>query len=271
MKIYRVAADFYDPYFLRNFGHKHSFESIYYKLGYTPFHGEIERGFVNNIGERMQEEGKYFFLFPEAAYKCARDIVCHQFPEIYSWTSKILEYDFPIETVFDLIGYGVYHFADWQEIETNIPKSKFCGERVMSNTMEEEYKKEAFKMACNEIFEFLNSFRKMQNKALLNYDDFIQKVVNQDRFYDDFMNDNLELYKSPHLTGNYWNMCMIADERFLRTNLSGDTVKDLSENGLVLDFSHNAITKREEILCEIRKDNLNKAKRLLLNYNNRKR
>jgi len=270
MKIYRVATEFYDPYFLRTFGSKHRFESIYYKLGYTPFHGRVEPGYANSIGSRMKEEGKFFFLFPEDAYNCARDIVCYQFPEIYSWTAKILEYDFPIEIILDLIGYGLYSFGDWKIIETNIPKSKFLGDRIMSNAIDKEVKDEAFGMTCNEIFEFLNAFRKRQNKPLINYDDFLQIIIKNHRFYSEFMNDNLELYKSPHLTGNYWNMCMVAEKYTRYTNRSDDTINDLSEKGLVLDFSDDAINRRNGILCEIEKDNLDKAKKLLLNYNNRK-
>lgn len=272
MKIYRVAADFYQPNFMRTFGYKHSFESIYYKLGYTPFYGGIERGYANNIGIRMKEEGKFFFLFPEDAYECARDIMCYQFPELYSWTSKILEYDFPIEVVLKLVGYGIYDSGNLETIETNIPKSEFSNDKIMSSDIDKAIKDEIFKIVCAEILEFLNYFREKQNKTLINRDDFIRKVEKEDRFYHEFMNDNIELYKSSHLTGNYWNMCMVADSICgMYTNSSKDTEENLRENGLILDFSSDSFSRRREILREIKKGDIDKAKILLLDYNKRKR
>ena len=140
MKVYRVVPEVLSD---GSYGSRRgSLESLYYSLGYISFDGSIHEGYGNNICNRVKKQGKYFFIFLEdAAYFITQNI-----REVDSW--KLMEYDFPEEVVYSIIGFGGYDYdldvgmGYNKRAETYIEKSKILGVSCKSSKISQDRKNE---------------------------------------------------------------------------------------------------------------------------------
>ena len=291
MKVYRIVPEVLSD---RHHGSVNcSLESLYYSLGYISFDGQLHVGYGNNISDRVKTEGKYFFVFLEdAAFYITQNL-----KRVVSW--KLMEYDFPEEVVYSIIGWGGYAFGYTRRAETYIEKSNIPGESFKSSDIsrdkkiaimlsdyrrsyatEVEYKRNnniPFKRDClnyvNDPYtHWLEHLKETygENYADVNSlsDEDIHKMLKtfSKRFLlDGFLNGEYEIIKTPSITGKSaillyeWAECEIPQ-------LFKYNTETLIKSGFNPDYSNDGIAAREEYTRLIDEEQIEKAKALLKSY-----
>ena len=262
-------------------------ESLYYELGYMYFNGKILQGFGNTISRRVKEEGRYFFVFPEDALF----FIYQNLKEAEAF--KLMEFDFPEEVVYSLIGWGGYAPQGYQEdrrAETYINKSLITGERTEGIIIDDETKKKLM------ITEFKNAYKKIiqYRKSLPNelfekkdYDRSVKKVpswyikggyssiddITDDKVFEiiksqsefyciDFLYGNHEIIKTNSITGK---SAMLVYEWARRTppELGKYNYQTMIESGFNLDYSKDGCKLRNDYVKLIDEKSYEEAKQLL--------
>lgn len=211
MKLYRLVQNVITAW--QSF---ESFESVYYSMGYTSFTGNIDTGRFNKYPmEKMTEEGKFFYMFPEHAVEYIESY------KLYNDRFKLIEYDIPEDIVYDIIGvgdYGVWNYGDrefdFPKAETYILKSKF-GDVVKSNEvltrqekidayLDEAYKRlKADQVLCDiwgSKLKILDDFG-CDSVDKIPRDEYAKKLLENDRVLSWFLEENTEIAKSDFITG----------------------------------------------------------------------
>ena len=269
MKVYRIAMEgtCYKP--LSGIG-RSSLESLYYEMGYI-LTGNKYHGSANNICDRIgrDDTGYYYFIFLEDALHFA---VYTQKPAA---TLKIMEFDFPEDVVYSLIGWGGYHYADGynydKRAETYISDSKIDGGHVLTTDIDEYEKKKTFLdefRRCNSVLKDYYD----NHKYKIEYTIFNEKIAKLLELSDE------ELFDSYIKTKDYFNLSDGVYQQFLSPLLRFDAIQTpaithrsspvlfslwdkkrgferqelpeiaayneelLSKNGLAVDYSESGIT-----------------------------
>ncbi len=240
IKVYRVLKDHLA------IGYAHTFtyhpDDLYAYLGYTPFYGQIRRGFANNIGYNQREEGKYFFLFPEDALLCSSTLLYGQ-----CFTFKIVEYEFPVEEVFYNIGFGEYENRSIHHhlvTELTIGESRFTGEKLSSKDIDEESKRQIILKSYDEICELLgeNKMKEYFPQHPEAFSEEVEKRLNSRSAK--FINHEVELKETKEMTGRSWTVVNFGcnENNFVDVN-----IEHLANKGLKLDPSKDFERLREDV------------------------
>ena len=213
MKLYRLVQNVLTAYGSDAL----AFESLYYSLGYTSFTGRICKGGANKYPEdKMIEEGKFFYMFPEHALEYLRHYPLH------TYYCKFIEYEVPEDYVYEIIGVGEYGCSspvdeefDFPKAETYISKSLF-GKTVKASevlTREEKIKVILDEMRktliANQVLTGITGYKSHVLTAF-NCDDV--KNIPDDQLLDylykkrygllnGFLKDNSQIVKSGFATG----------------------------------------------------------------------
>ena len=293
MKVYRIVMEgtCYKP--LSGIG-RSSLESLYYEMGYI-LTGNKYHGSANNICDRIgrDDTGYYYFIFLEDALHFA---VYTQKPAA---TLKIMEFDFPEDVVYSLIGWGGYHYADGynydKRAETYISDSKIDGGHVLTTNIEKKKKKKTFLdefRRCNSVLKDYYD----NHKYKIEYTIFNEKIAKLLELSDE------ELFDSYIKTKDYFNLSGGAYQQFLSTLLKFDAIQTraithrsspvlfslwdkkrgferqelpeiaayneelLSKNGLAVDYSESGIACRMDYTKMIENKEYDNAKKLLKSY-----
>ncbi len=275
MKVYRIVRNYIDP----NFIMYNDFQSIYYDLGYMSFSTIINPWYANTLRSRIKEIGNFYFLFLEDALNFINfNIAC-------SDTLKLLEFDFPEELVFSLIGVGEY--GDGYNLgkygypcsEVYINKSSIQGEIVNSCDIPKEKVKEIvlndlkntlqIQIDCQYYSALLRDIKKLPIKSL---NDIKTKEFNKlyNKCCEEILKDNRQVIKTPYITNK---SCMLAcnynqshnDKRNIVNN------KILTKAGFEINRSAEWRKLKLEIARMIENDDIDEAKKyikVLKNTNN---
>ncbi len=263
IKVYRVFQDHLN-FLLKSFSYHP--DDLYYYLGCTPLYGEIRRGGDNTIGDRQREEGKYFFLFPEDALRCS-PILLHD----VCYTAKVMEYEFPISTVFDNIGTGFYnqHYGCLffgRVTELIVCKSLIKGERISSEDIDDSLKREAAMKSYSDTLE------------IYKYDDIWEswgvkdksevRELNETRLntrIGKFVNEKNQLIKSDEITGK---VITIINRGRSQRNDFDKNIELFAKKGIVLDYSDEAQKLRTDINWAISARKYEEAKQMIKSIRN---
>ncbi len=267
IKIYRVIKDHLA------IGHVHTGtyhpDDLYAYLRYTPFYGKIRYGRANNIGDRQSEEGKYFFIFPEDALMCSSALLYDQ-----CFTTKIVEYEFPINEAFRNIGWGEYEnrgiLHHWVT-ELTIGKSDFTGKNLSSKDIDEELKRKIIQESYKEVYELLGE-SKMKEYFPKNKDDFSKEVAERlNSRSRKFIDHEAKLKETKEMTGRIWTVINFGCDE---NNFVDVNIEHLANNGLVLDTSKDFERFRNDVgylfYCDADNRGPDKAKEMIKTYYNTK-
>ena len=287
MKVYRVVPEVlsYKP---MRFPFA-TLESLYYELGYISFAGKIYEGYSNNISRRVKDEGKYFFVFIEdAAY-----FITQNTQEASTW--KLMEYDFPEDVVYSIIGCGRYY--DNIKAETYIEKRKIPGEIISSDVISEDEKMRLmindyrrtyaaeveYKKNNNTQYEkggmmysdpepftrFLNyrkeKFGERYDNVNLLTDKEILGMVEDERETPRFLRQTQELVKTSAITGKSAVLVYLWSRREI-PSLDEYNRESIIKSGFNLDYSKEGIALRDDYAKLIYNEQYNDAKQLLKSY-----
>ncbi len=293
MKVYRMTMEgtCYKPFCGMS---RSSHESLYYEMGYVLTKNPI-RGCSNNIHSRIDknDHGHYFFIFPEDAIHFA---VYTQHPAA---TLKIMEYDFPEDVVYSLIGWGGYHQADGynydKRAETYISDSKIDGDHILSTNIDESDKRKTLidefrrsQLVLKDYFDNHNYdikfawFDKEIEKFLeLSDSELFDNFINTQKFFDyadgiyqKFTSPihEYDLIKTPSITNrsSLFLFSLWDDNRGIECSeipeIASYNEDLLSKNGFILDYSKSGINCRIDYTRMIEKEDYESAKRLLKSY-----
>ena len=295
MKVYRMTMEgtCYKPFYgvCRS-----SLESLYYEMGYILAKNPI-RGGSNNISCRIDKNdpGHYFFIFPEDALHFA----------IYTLhpaaTLKIMEYDFPEDVVYSLIGWGIYQQADGynydKRAETYINDSKIDGEHILSTNIDESDKRETlideFRRSQLVLKDYFDNHNYDIKYARTQFDKEIEKFLelSDSELFDNFINTKkffeyaegiyqkftsprreYDLIKTPSITNrsslflfSLWDKNHVFGRSEI-PEIASYNEELLSKNGIILDYSKSGIDCRIDYTKMIEKKDYESAKRLLQSY-----
>ena len=192
-----------------------SFESLYHSLGYVNFTGEIYEGEANKFSKPIEEEGKFFYMCQEHAMEYLL------FYPLFNDCFKMMEYEVPIETVYDIIGVGEYGYSrsyDMQyekpKAESYISKSLFGNAEKASKVLTEQQKIDAFIDNYMETVKAVNVLSKYKEvkprmSTTLGYDavkgfsrdDLANYLLENNRILRYFLRNDDEIVKSDFITG----------------------------------------------------------------------
>lgn len=214
MKLYRVIPN---PLTSSSYANapNFSFESLYYSLGYTSFTGEIYKGCANKFLKPIEEEGKFFYMFPEHAI---------EYLPLYPFFNncfKLVEYEFPEDIVYDNIGVGEYGYSSIYDRKFEFPKSEsyikkqLFGNAVKATTLSSEEKISAFLENFRDTikaFDVLNDVRGLGKSQILidlGYDSvddipddkLIDFLLEKDKAFKAFLKNDNDIVKSQFITG----------------------------------------------------------------------
>ena len=276
MKLYRLVQNV-----LSSWESYTAFESLYYSLGYTSFTGEICRGSSNKYPkDKMVEEGKFFFMFPEHAMEYLRD-----YP-LYNDCYKFIEYEVPEDYVYDIIGVGEYGYSspmdekfDFPKAETYISKSLF-GKAVKSS--EVLTKDEKTKVYLSEMKKTINAFQVLTGikgvkpRILEDFDcDKVEDISddklldyllenNDGRILKAFLKDDSEIVKSNFIT----DRSMIVHRSYRMQDKDVNKANKIILENSCFDFdytceySHGPMDARYEYARLIEQHKYDEAKKL---------
>ena len=297
MKVYRVVPEVlsYRPYG----SHYDSLESLYYELGYISFNGCINEGYGNNICDRVKTEGKYFFIFLEdAAFYITQNL-----REVDTW--KLMEYDFPEEVVYSIIGWGGYgydldlHLGYNKRAETYIEKSRIPGVSHSSSEISRE-KKEVIMISdyrrsyateveyernnnvsferdvcdiCEDPYTYFLEWLKEtygENYADVNSltDEDIHNMIDERALgplINNFLIGENEIIKTPAITGKS-AILLYEWTRCEIPQLFKYNTETLIKSGFNPDYSKDGVAARQEYTRLIEEKQIKKAKKLLKEY-----
>jgi len=246
IKVYRVLPDNFSE------GPKHiitSYESLYYYMGYTQFKGKIKHyPYYSSIQYLQEEEGKYFFLFPEDALLCSSTLVTGN-------ACKIAEYIFPIDIATKLMGQGEYENSaiGYNEVtEIIIGKSYFTGNNVSSSDVEYADKLSA---ALKSVKDTYNITGKEYESDELLIDELSQRLL-----FCRFASDKSNLVRSNEISGK---VVTIFNGGYDSSNVNDENISLLKQNDILLDYSKDAKSERYKIKNLIFRDNKGEVRELI--------
>ncbi len=299
MKVYRVVPEVlsYRPSHTRE-----SLESLYYSLGYISFDGEIYYGYGNNIHNRVEKEGKYFFVFLEdAAF-----FITQNTREVDTW--KLMEYDFPEEVVYSIIGWGGYDYdldvgmGYNRRAETYIEKEKIPGVSYKSSKISQTKKNKVMISDYRKSYATEVEYKKNNNipyrrdtwgtssyvtdpytywlgylnktygenyadvKSLT--DDDINGMINKwakKHLLSDFLYGEHEIIKTPAITGKS-AILLYEWTKCEIPQLFKYNTETLIKSGFNPDYSKDGVAARQEYTRLIEEKQIEKAKKLLKEY-----
>lgn len=212
MKLYRLVQNV-----LTTYESDLAFESLYYSLGYTSFTGRICVGGANKYPkDKMIEEGKFFYMFPEHAMEYLR------YYPLHNYYCKFIEYEVPEDYVYEIIGVGEYGCSslidkkfDFPKAETYISKSLFGKTVKASKVLTREEKIKVILDEMRKTFianQVLTGFTGYKNPALTAFncddandisDDQLLAYLYKKRYstLNNFLKDNSQIVKSGFATG----------------------------------------------------------------------
>ena len=270
-----------------------SFQGLYYELGYI-VSGNRQRGNSNNIYERIERNntGYYYFIFLEDAL----NFVLYQTKA--SAVLKIMEFDFPEEVVYSLIGFGRYdETSDYnygKRAETYISDSKVSGDIIDSTSININIKRklfcDEFRKCASLLKEFYAThdyeiayapFRKENEKLLELSDEELLKAYIDTPMYSDisdymyaaFLSSRYkyDLIKTPAVSSKS-SMILLSlwdDEREKLKEypfITSFNIETLKKDGFVVDYSKSGIECRIDFTKMIAERDYEGAKKLLSLY-----
>ncbi|MBO4246056.1 MAG: hypothetical protein J5892_04930 [Bacilli bacterium] len=269
MKFYRIKPISLFSSLGENQNPKLYAEEIYFNAGYIVKSNEPANKWVNlnNIASKVKNDGKYFYFFPEDAIKMG--CYTHHFDFIF----KLMEYDFPEDIAFKLIGNGYYIENDGKKLipETLIEYQDMGDKVINSSTFTNKEKmailKESIKEPYNRLHRNLDWYKEQDFETV--YKDlcktdrslFGAHLINQYCKKQDF-----DLISNPQATTNSWtinsyyNKTGTIDETYARN------IDYLKEYHLPLFLDEEAIHDRELINNEIMNNDVPLVKKLINDY-----
>lgn len=291
MKVYRIATEStcYKPH---QGMRRSSLESLYYELGYIMLENKYH-GCKNSIRDRIDasDTGYYYFIFLEDAINFA----------IYQTKQanvlKIMEFDFPEDVVYSLIGAGNYypneHYTYGRRAEAYISDSKLIGTYEKSNNIDVNIKSGLFIdefRRCGYVLdkyysehdyvlefsaftkEFKVSLELPDNELLTKYINtyYYQQISN--RIYSAFLFGRRKLIKTPAITGkssiflfSLWDKNR-GDDKVELPEIESFNIEILNESGFAVDYSESGMECRIDYTRLIEKEDYDSAKKLLSLY-----
>ena len=266
MKLYRAVMTISSPFILA-----HSCpgfppdESIYSAMGYIPFYGIDSSSWMNNYSSKLNEEGKYCFFFPIDAFAFCRHCIFNKYKAQPSQISKIIEYDIPIDVVFEKGRIGVGDYGRYYRPELLLEKSVFGDNEIKASEISDE----AF---CDTLIDELNGISNTVLAGRLNKERLENYTINQrDKMFDEvkdrlvdcynaseILKENVKLVKSDYLTSNSYYV--FGDNCDV---LKPGHRESVEEQGLDLNYGDEIYVKLENY---VRAREFEDAKKLLIEY-----
>ena len=291
MKVYRMTVDSTSriDFRLRNADMAHTLlAGVYYDMGYIIIDHK-SAGYSNNIEERVsvRNKGHYYFIFLEDAVNFAK---CGVY---YSQAAKVMEFDFPEEDVYSIIGWGYYEKSGSYEYdkraETYIINSKLIGDHIVSTNISEDEKKKMFLSdfrRCHGVLKNYHNnygiqecsdFNEQIKKSLeLPDDELFEKIINTkdyiritDGAYPRFTyaDPGFNLIKSPSITNKSSVILNYSYQAYQgRGTVAEFNEETLRENGFSLDYSKDGKACRIDYTKLIEKRDYDAARKLLKSY-----
>ena len=251
-------------------------ESIFFNQGFLTISDKQASYWskLNNLAIRTNNDGKYFFFFPEDAIRFGHNI--HMNENLI----KLLEFEFPEEIAFSLVGNGNYQedIDMYKRVpECLIEYNMIPGNQVNSKTiMSKENKLEMLKYSLIETFNCIKGIKEFADYNNLSYEEIFDDLYEEDtnRLYgynaiNKFLDTNFSLIYCPTITQRSWtiNTCPTA---FLSNDVSKriltPNIDYLLKNGLLLQLGEPAINARNNFNNAIINNNVNDAKLILKQY-----
>lgn len=258
MKLYRVVTDVLDRYDPCMMWHNELFEALYYQMGYTSFHISNEKrkeapGF-NTEFDKATDDGKYFFIYPEDAYKNAMDvIVCQTKHKIDFIGAKIQEYEVPFEIATKLIGYGYYNFGDSAEVY--VEKKDFPGEYISYEDIFYGARKKLAEESMRKSKEFYSKYEKISDMM---FERHLKIVPNM------FEHHPVILVKTEFITGRSWDIYMNNNGFFSSRQVFDEQTNRLINEGLFTNLNENDKVK-EELVKSLHDSDFTRARSIIKN------
>ncbi len=237
MKVYRVVPDIFD---IKEPSDCRGMESIYNQAGYILYRrhkGKVNHQ-RNSISPTLNEESKFFFLFPEDAIRFGPEVT-------HTNLARLVEYDIPQKLVIANAGIGLYGdegVIGPMAVETAIPYSQLGSGETSVTSFDTKYKR---KLAADSYSETVDLYKHFFDKDMA---DTVRKrrealsgavdLMKFDKCY-----SNCYVVKSDFLTGNMWGFV---------TSMQGDSIKRLKEKGLELDTSLEGKVARNFIVKDVK-------------------
>ena len=246
IKVYRVLPDNFSEGPKRAIA---NYESLYYYMGYTQFKGKIKHyPYYSSIQYLQEEEGKYFFLFPEDALLCSSTLVTGN-------TCKIVEYIFPIDVATKLMGQGEYdnRAIGYNEVtEIIIGKSYFTGNSISSLDVEYADKLIAALRSLKDTYGIKGKVSESEEK--------LSDALSQSLLFCRFASDKSDLVCSNEMSGK---VVTIFNGGYDSSNVNEENISLLKQNGIFLDYSKDANDERYNVKTLVFKNDKNMVRELI--------
>ena len=273
MKLYRAVP--ITPFSCSFHNNVHP-ESIFFNQGFLTISDKQASYWskLNSMAVRTNNDGKYFFFFPEDAIRFGHNI--HMNENLL----KLLEFEFPEEVAFSLVGNGNYQ-EDIGLIE-RVPEclieyNMIPGNQINSNTiMSKENKLEMLKYSLIETFNCIKNIKEYADYQDLSYEEIFDDLYAEDinpmygyHAIDNFLNNDYLLINNPTIVQRSWTI-NTSPTAFLSNDVSKriltPNIDYLFKNGLLLQLEEPAINARNNFNNAIINNNVNDAKLILKQY-----
>ena len=233
MKVYRIVPDILYEFDSRDYRGPEGVYNLDGKFFYQCHEEKIDHQGCNSLSPYLEEESKFFYLFPEDAIKYGERV-------LRCWYARLVEYDIPEELVVANAGFGLYGYYGDKEgpyaVETAIPCSK---------------------LGSNDKYLYSPKKEELEDLILKSYDESFNL---HKYFWNPNYKKNTEgIVKSAYDRIAKCRDCRIADTTFLTGNIWGfyipdqkKSIKYLGEHGLILDSSFEGEEKRNFITRDVR-------------------
>ena len=226
---------------------------------------------ANSLAEHVITDGKYFAFFPEHAIQIGNLI----YPNEY--LLKIIEYDFPEDIIFKLVGNG-YYTANGNSIdypETLIEYDNISGKRLWASSITKAEKLTILKASLHETFKRIQSIKEFAFYHGLS-DEEIFKALSKKDFIDFITGHNLlkatlkkesRLINAPNNIINSWTITTkLHGSRLDNNQLFEINYEYLINNHLNLVLNHEAENLRNYFNNAIKNKETDEAHKLINEY-----
>ena len=235
MKLYRIVPDILFGVGPSDY---RGVEGIYNQVGrifYRCHEEKIDYQGCNSIYPYLEEESKFFYLFPEDAVKYSERVLWVEY-------ARLVEYDIPEELVIANAGFGLYGYhgdnSGPYAVETAIPCSQLGSDKKIFISPDKEELKDLILASYEESFNLCKHFWDS------NCERDEEKVVIE-RAYDRICKcGDCRIVETSFLTGNIWGFVTTSQK---------ESIEYLKEKGLELDYTPEGEEKRGFILKDVRK------------------
>ena len=266
MKLYRAV-----PILLfSEHKYKHPYtESIYFENGYiAKSHHSAKNWKSNTLASKIKNDGKYFFFFPEHAIRLGRKMFYRES------ILKIMEYDFPEEIIFKLVGNGYYQEgAAIRSIpETIIEYQDIPGEIINAKELKEiklTMLKESLKEINNRIqtIKEFKAYHNLTDEALFQMLTKEDKMIFGNNYIKYYLNEKIDLFRAPDSTIRSWTIDTNFNNSYFLDSTFNKNKKYLKDNDLKLHLTEAAENARINFNVDgIMRGDIEKAKSLLKKY-----